>query len=251
MGGVARWARDADEHPGAGRLAERADAGRARSGVPDRRSRRVCGGSAGAKRLLPVPLASHAAACAGACRVGGAAVPRSQHTDPSSVSPRMMPVAHPANADAVICLASRSPRRRELLAQIGVPHRVVAAHVDESLLPREAAAEYVARLARLKAATVRQRGESLPVLAADTTVVVAGSVYGKPADRADGLAMLAALSGRTHQVLTAVALATGPDVALRVSCSSVGFRNIERAEMEAYWDTGEPRDKAGGYAIQG
>lgn len=162
-----------------------------------------------------------------------------------------MPVTHPANADAVICLASMSPRRRELLAQIGVPHTVAAAHVDESLLPGEPAAEYVARLARLKAATVRQRGESLPVLAADTTVVVEGSVYGKPADRADGLAMLAALSGRTHQVLTAVALATERDIALRVSRSSVGFRNIGRAEMEAYWDTGEPRDKAGGYAIQG
>lgn len=144
-----------------------------------------------------------------------------------------------------------SPRRRELLAQIGVPHRVVAAHVDESLLPGEPAAEYVARLARLKAATVRQRGESLPVLAADTTVVVAEAVYGKPAGRADGLAMLAALAGRTHDVLTAVALATEHGVTLRVSRSSVGFRNIERAEMEAYWDTGEPRDKAGGYAIQG
>jgi len=162
-----------------------------------------------------------------------------------------MPVTHPATADAVICLASMSPRRRELLAQIGVPHKVVAADVDEGLLPGESPADYVARLARLKAATVRQRGESLPVLAADTTVVVEGSVYGKPADRADGLAMLAALSGRTHQVLTAVALATGNDVTLRVNCSSVRFRDIGRAEMEAYWETGEPRDKAGGYAIQG
>jgi septum formation protein len=144
-----------------------------------------------------------------------------------------------------------SPRRRELLAQIGVPHSVVAAHVDESLLPAEPPADYVARLARLKATTVRQRGEALPVLAADTTVVLEGSVYGKPADRADGLAMLAALAGRTHQVLTAVALATDRSVALRINCSSVRFRDIERAEMEAYWETGEPRDKAGGYAIQG
>ncbi len=151
----------------------------------------------------------------------------------------------------LICLASMSPRRRELLAQIGVPHTVVAAHVDESLLPAEPPAAYVARLARLKAATVRQRGEALPVLAADTTVVLQGSVHGKPADRADGLAMLAALAGRTHQVLTAVALATERGVALRVSRSSVRLRNIERAEMEAYWETGEPRDKAGGYAIQG
>lgn len=146
-----------------------------------------------------------------------------------------------------------SPRRRELLAQIGVPHTVVAAHVDESLLPDESPADYVARLARLKAATVRQRGEILPVLAADTTVVLDGAVYGKPTDRADGLAMLAALAGRTHQVLTAVALAIGPGAgaALRVNCSSVTFRSISRGEMEAYWATGEPRDKAGGYAIQG
>ena len=144
-----------------------------------------------------------------------------------------------------------SPRRRELLAQIGVPHAVVAAHVDESLQPHEPPADYVARLARLKAETVRRRGEVLPVLAADTTVVLDGTVYGKPQDRADELTMLAALSGRTHQVLTAVALATGRGVAVRVNCSSVTFRDIGREEMEEYWQTGEPRDKAGGYAIQG
>jgi septum formation protein len=161
-----------------------------------------------------------------------------------------MTVTH-ATADPVLCLASMSPRRRELLAQIGVPHTVVAAHVDEALLPAEQPADYVARLARLKATTVRQRGEALPVLAADTTVVLEGSIYGKPADRAAGLAMLTALAGKTHQVLTAVALATERSVALRVNCSNVRFRNIERGEMEAYWETGEPRDKAGGYAIQG
>lgn len=162
-----------------------------------------------------------------------------------------MPVTQPATADPVICLASMSPRRRELLTQIGVPHTVVAAHVDESRLPGEAPADYVARLARLKATTVRQRGEALPVLAADTTVVLEGFVYGKPDGRADGLAMLESLAGKTHQVLTAVALAAGQDVALRVNCSSVRFRNIGRAEMEAYWETGEPCDKAGSYAIQG
>lgn len=162
-----------------------------------------------------------------------------------------MSVTHPTAADPVLCLASMSPRRRELLAQIGVPHTVSAAHVDESLLPAEPPAEYVARLAQLKAATVRHRGAALPVLAADTTVVLAGSVYGKPAHRAEALAMLAALAGRTHQVLTAVALATRGGVAVRVSRSSVRFRDIGRAEMEAYWETGEPHDKAGGYAIQG
>ena len=151
----------------------------------------------------------------------------------------------------VICLASMSPRRRGLLAQIGVPHTVLAAHVDESLLPEESPGDYVARLARLKATTVRDRGEALPVLAADTTVVLDGVAYGKPADRADGLAMLARLAGRTHDVLTAVALATQRGVALRVNVSSVRFRNIDGSEIERYWETGEPRDKAGGYAIQG
>jgi septum formation protein len=162
-----------------------------------------------------------------------------------------MSVTAAAAADPLICLASISPRRRELLAQIGVPHRVVAAQVDESLLPAEPPGDYVARLARLKAITVLERGEALPVLAADTTVVLEGTVYGKPADRAEGMAMLAALAGRTHQVLTAVALASRGGIALRVNRSSVRFRHIERAEMEAYWETGEPRDKAGGYAIQG
>ena len=162
-----------------------------------------------------------------------------------------MPVSQPATADPVICLASMSPRRRELLAQIGIPHTVVAAHVDETLLPGEVPADYVARLARLKATTVRQRDEALPVLAADTTVVLEGVVYGKPDGRADGLAMLESLAGKTHQVLTAVALATGQGISLRVNCSSVRFRNIACSEMEAYWDTGEPCDKAGSYAIQG
>ncbi|MFZ0501448.1 MAG: Maf family protein [Steroidobacteraceae bacterium] len=160
-------------------------------------------------------------------------------------------MTQPAAAAPVICLASMSPRRRELLAQIGVPHSVIAAHVDESLLQGEAPADYVARLARLKATTVLQRDETLPVLAADTTVVLEGSLYGKPTGRADGLAMLESLAGTTHQVLTAVALATEQGVALRVNRSSVRFRDIERAEMEAYWETGEPCDKAGSYAIQG
>ncbi|MGH8297864.1 MAG: Maf family protein [Steroidobacteraceae bacterium] len=157
----------------------------------------------------------------------------------------------PVTERPVVCLASVSPRRRELLAQIGVRHSVAAAHVEERLLPGEPPGDYVARLARLKATTVRDRGEVLPVLAADTAVVLDRVVYGKPADRAEGLAILAALAGRTHEVLTAVALATARSVALRINSSSVRFRNIARAEMEAYWETGEPRDKAGGYAIQG
>ncbi|TLY77380.1 MAG: septum formation protein Maf, partial [Gammaproteobacteria bacterium] len=91
----------------------------------------------------------------------------------------------------------------------------------------------------------------LPVLAADTSVVLDDLIYGKPRDRAEGIAMLGRLSGRTHEVFTAVALADERGVALRLSASAVRFRKISLAEGAAYWDTGEPRDKAGGYAIQG
>ncbi len=151
----------------------------------------------------------------------------------------------------VVCLASASPRRRDLLWQIGVPHKATAANVDEDPLPGESAHDYVERLAVEKAMAVRSRGERLPVLAADTAVVLEGAVYGKPVDRADALAMLSRLSGRVHQVLTAVALATERSVEVRVSATSVRFRDLTLAEREAYWQTGEPRDKAGGYAIQG
>ncbi|MGH8328185.1 MAG: Maf family protein, partial [Steroidobacteraceae bacterium] len=153
----------------------------------------------------------------------------------ASILTRPAMVEHTVSATPIVCLASMSPRRRELLLQIGVSHKVLAAHIDESIRPDELPHAFVARLARIKALTVRERGETLPVLAADTTVVLDGALYGKPVDRADAFAMLAALSGRTHDVLTAVALATEHGVTLRVSCSSVAFRNIERAEMEAYW----------------
>ena len=151
----------------------------------------------------------------------------------------------------VITLASVSPRRQELLNQIGVPHVVVGAHIDESVQPGESPPDYVQRMARTKALAVWQERSSLPVLAADTTVVLDGITLGKAADREDALRMLARLSGRTHEVLTAVALATGAGVALRVSVSSVRFRTLSAAECAAYWETGEPRDKAGAYAIQG
>jgi septum formation protein len=151
----------------------------------------------------------------------------------------------------LVCLASVSPRRRELLAQIGVPHTVVGADIDESVRPGEAPRDYVLRMARQKALTVQKRGEILPVLAADTTVVLDNTLFGKPRDRDDGLAMLGRLSGRTHEVLTAVALANSRDVTLRLSVSTVRFRGLSPGECAAYWETGEPRDKAGGYAIQG
>jgi septum formation protein len=151
----------------------------------------------------------------------------------------------------VLTLASVSPRRQELLTQIGVPHVVVGAHIDESVEAAESPHDYVQRMARSKALAVWNAHSSLPVLAADTTVVLDGLTLGKPRDRDDALGMLARLSGRTHEVLTAVALATGAGIALRVSVSSVRFRALSAEECAAYWETGEPRDKAGAYAIQG
>lgn len=155
------------------------------------------------------------------------------------------------DAAPLLCLASRSPRRRELLLQIGVPHVVSAADIDEALLPAEAPADYVVRMARAKALAVQSRGMALPVLAADTTVVMDGRVCGKPANEAEAVAMLEGLSGRSHTVLTAVALAARGTLGHRLSESEVQLRRLSRAECLAYWRTGEPCDKAGGYAVQG
>ena len=155
---------------------------------------------------------------------------------------------------ATLYLASGSPRRRELLAQIGVPHVTLIASVDETALPGEAASAYVERLAREKAlvglASLEQP-DGACVLGADTAVVLDGHILGKPADRADALATLALLSGREHEVLTAVALADASRCEARVVSSRVRFRAIPPAEREAYWASGEPADKAGSYAIQG
>lgn len=155
---------------------------------------------------------------------------------------------------ASLHLASGSPRRRELLAQIGVPFVTLIASIDEAVLPGEPAERYVERLAREKAlaglATLDD-SEAPVVLGADTAVVLDGRILGKPADRADCLATLAALSGREHQVLTAVALACGQRIESRVVASRVRFRELRAGEAEAYWATGEPCDKAGSYGIQG
>jgi septum formation protein len=151
----------------------------------------------------------------------------------------------------VVCLASVSPRRRELLTQIGVPHKVLAAHIDETAYPGEIPRDYVMRMARQKALAVLDRGEALPVLAADTTVVLDEVIYGKPRNRDEGVAMLQRLSDRTHEVMTAVAVAQSRGVALRLNVSSVRFRKLTLEECNAYWETGEPHDKAGGYAVQG
>ena len=153
-----------------------------------------------------------------------------------------------------VYLASASPRRRALLAQIGVPFQVLTVTVDEARLPGEAPDSYVLRLAREKADAgwqARPLRYPAPVLAADTTVVLDGRILAKPADRSDGERMLRELGGRTHAVLTAVAVATAEGLIWRTSRSEVTFRAISAAEAGDYWATGEPRDKAGGYAIQG
>lgn len=151
----------------------------------------------------------------------------------------------------VLRLASASPRRRELLTQIGVPHAVEVAGIDESVRHGEDPPAYVERVARAKAGAVWQRWSDLPVLGADTTVVLDGESLGKPEDRAQGLAMLAALAGREHQVLTCVALLTDAGAHCLTSASTVRMRATTPAERARYWDSGEPCDKAGSYAIQG
>jgi septum formation protein len=155
------------------------------------------------------------------------------------------------SSSPVLRLASASPRRRELLTQIGVPHAVEVADVDEEVRHGEAVTVYVERVARAKAETVWQRQRDLPVLAADTIVVLNGVSLGKPRDRAHGLAMLEALAGREHRVLTAVALVTACSTRCVTSASTVRMRDSTAQERDRYWGTGEPCDKAGGYAIQG
>ena len=151
-------------------------------------------------------------------------------------------------------LASGSPRRRELLTQIGVAFSVIGAEIDETPLPDESPVAYVERLARGKAQAGRARlnaNAQACVLGADTAVVLDGKILGKPLDEADALAMLMSLSGQEHEVLTAIALLDGERCESRVVRSLVRFRPINAAEASAYWASGEPRDKAGGYGIQG
>jgi septum formation protein len=153
-----------------------------------------------------------------------------------------------------VFLASASPRRSELLRQIGVRFEVRPAAIPEESRAAEAPADYVLRLAKAKARAVAaalRRDEQAPVLAADTAVVLDGELLGKPADMAEALGMLERLSGRSHRVLTAVALDCGTEVEALLSDSEVRFRATTAAERLAYCATGEPFDKAGGYGIQG
>lgn len=148
-----------------------------------------------------------------------------------------------------LILASASPRRAGLLRQIGVPFEVRPAAVDESPLPRERAADYVERLARAKAEAVVAEGR--PALGADTAVVLDEEILGKPADQAAAIGMLLALSGRTHHVMTGIAVCNEGTTRSDCVITEVRFRGIEPWEAEAYARTGEGVDKAGGYGIQG
>lgn len=151
-------------------------------------------------------------------------------------------------------LASRSPRRGQLLEQLGLRFRTLAIDLPEQPQPGEAAEDYVRRLARAKAAAGLEQVAAVPgacVIGADTEVVLDGHIFGKPADAGAAGAMLRALSGREHRVLTAVAVAGAGHQAEVLSVSTVRFAPLDVADIDAYIATGEPFGKAGGYAIQG
>jgi septum formation protein len=166
-------------------------------------------------------------------------------------------------AMAFVYLASKSPRRRELLTQVGVAHEIFApdgageaGEVDETPHPGEGPADYVRRVARAKAAAgwervCRERLPAGPLLAADTTVAVDGRILGKPVSAEAAADMLRSLSGRTHQVYTAVALAWNDRIEMAISESNVTVRKLSDEEVVRYAGTGEPMDKAGAYAVQG
>jgi septum formation protein len=151
-------------------------------------------------------------------------------------------------------LASASPRRRELLDQLRIDALLLPQQVDESRLSGEPPEDYVMRVAGEKARAALldpAYTNNLPVLAADTSVVCDGQVLGKPAHVGEAIDMLGQLSGRQHQVLTAVAIATPTLFKQQLVISTVSFRQLGEDELLAYWNSGEPRDKAGAYAIQG
>ncbi len=164
----------------------------------------------------------------------------------ASVPPSVAPGTRPR-----VILASQSPRRRELLALIGIAHEVHPADVDESVPPDEAPVPHCERLARAKAHTLAVEHPDAVVIGSDTIVVIDGDILGKPGDRADAIAMITRLSGRTHTVFTAVAVAHGGVTLSGVESVSVTFRPLDAAQIAAYVDTGEPMDKAGAYGIQG
>jgi septum formation protein len=149
-------------------------------------------------------------------------------------------------------LASASPRRREILTAMGLSFTFSAADIDESAVAGESMSAMVLRLAAAKASAVYASAEyAIPVLGADTLVVLDDQAFGKPRSREDALHMLSRLSGRTHLVLTGVAVITGSGLTTAISQTSVQFREIDPDEAAAYWQSGEPAGKAGSYAVQG
>jgi septum formation protein len=150
-----------------------------------------------------------------------------------------------------VILASQSPRRRELLALIGMPHVVRPADLDETMLPDESPTNYAERLARAKAMAVAAGNPEAVVIGADTIVVLDGEVLGKPADVAEAVRTLRRLAGRTHTVHTAVAVARDGRVESGIESVEVTFRPLTEEQIQAYVATGEPMDKAGAYGIQG
>ena len=175
-----------------------------------------------------------------------ASVASSRQTDEA------VPAAGPGLREAVpVVLASASPRRSDVLAMLGLSFGVVPADVEERRVPGEAPEDYVERLSREKALAVAPAHPGALKIAGDTIVILRGRVLEKPADRAEAVAMLTALSGRAHSVYSGLALAWKGRVVSRVARARVLFRKVERTFIESYVRTGEPLDKAGAYGIQG
>lgn len=149
-----------------------------------------------------------------------------------------------------IILASQSPRRRELLGLFHIPFEIKVADIDETMDPRKAACDEVARVSRCKAEAI-QRTEDDIIIAADTIVVCQGTVLGKPHSEDEAKQMLRLLSGRDHQVMTGMTVCRGEESITVTEVTDIHFRELSRQEIEAYVATGEPMDKAGAYGIQG
>lgn len=150
-----------------------------------------------------------------------------------------------------ITLASASPRRRELLDQIQVSYTVLPVYIDESLIAGETAEQFVKRLALEKARMGYKKYPGRPALGSDTIVIYENQILGKPKNRQNAFDMLKMLSGNTHRVMSAVAICNGEKEHCKVNLSEVEFAQLSDLQIEAYWETGEPVDKAGGYGVQG
>ncbi|WP_440876234.1 Maf family protein [Thalassotalea sp. PLHSN55] len=150
-----------------------------------------------------------------------------------------------------LILASKSPRRQQLLAQLGYQFSAHAADIDESVILGESPEQYVSRLAVAKAQVIAQQFPNAVVLGSDTSVVIDGEILGKPSSEQDCFTMLKKLSGRKHQVLTSIAIVQNEKVKSDVVCTEVFFKDLSDSEISRYWQSGEPQDKAGSYGIQG